>query len=144
MIKEWESEPNRVEFKHAGLDCLINRNHSGAWCGYVAVPKGHPWFEKTYSDLYQLGIAPAVHGGLTYSEHCQGQICHKTESEDEAWWLGFDCNHAFDFAPGVSNAFRQFSDLFDGMTGHQVYRNILYVTAETQKLAEQIAELEKG
>jgi hypothetical protein len=37
----WQSEPDRMEFKHAGLDCLLSRNtRMFHWCGYAGVPKG--------------------------------------------------------------------------------------------------------
>ena len=57
---------------------------NGLYNGYVAVPKGHPWFGKSYDDLMHLD----VHGGITYSE---------TESED--WHVvGFDTCHYGDKA----------------------------------------------
>jgi len=53
---------------------------NGLYNGYVAVPKGHPWFGKSCDDLMHLN----VHGGITYSE---------TES-DEWHVVGFDtCHH---------------------------------------------------
>ena len=32
--------------------------------GYVRIPEGHPYYEKTYDD-----IPVSVHGGLTFSYH---------------------------------------------------------------------------
>lgn len=141
MQREWETEPNRKEFKHLGFDCLINRNSFGAWCGYVAVPKGHPWFEKSYGDLEDLGLAPEVHGGLTYSNHCQGEICHQSETEDEVWWLGFDCAHAGDLMPAMVEM-RQRPDWpkFPHYEEFETYRNQEYVTEETMKLAQQVCQ----
>lgn len=54
-MNEWDNEPDRKHWIDAdtGLDCLIVRNGlggKGALCGYVGVPKGHPWYGKDYSD----------------------------------------------------------------------------------------------
>jgi len=70
----WQDEPDRLEWEYKGFPCLIVRNNdvSGAWCGYVALPPGHRYFEKPYDE-----IDVAVHGGLTYANHCQGDICHQ-------------------------------------------------------------------
>lgn len=45
------------------------------------------------------------------------------------WWLGFDCAHAGDLCPAMSF-------LFTDPYG-DVYRDVVYVTAETNSLAEQ-------
>lgn len=40
----WEHEPDRVEFLHRGVPCLMLRNdHFGNWNGYAGVEPGHPW-----------------------------------------------------------------------------------------------------
>lgn len=47
----WQHEPDRVEWEHAGLSCLALRNiHFGNWCGYAAVPPGHPLHGVPYSQ----------------------------------------------------------------------------------------------
>jgi hypothetical protein len=53
----------------------------GWGCGYVGVEKGHPWFKKSYDDLQDVH----VHGGLTFSDHRDG--------DESIWWLGFDTAH---------------------------------------------------
>lgn len=48
----WIDEPDRV-FWHdesTGLPCLARRGTSGSWCGYVAVPPEHPWYQVNYCD----------------------------------------------------------------------------------------------
>jgi hypothetical protein len=127
----WETEPDRVEFMHAGLNCLLSRNpHVGNWCGYVGVPKGHPAYGKHYDD-----IDVEVHGGLTFSHHCSGSICHVTESEDDLHWLGFDCAHAWDFIPAMGKIFQK---EIEGMGTS--YKNVYFVRRETEKLAEQLSQ----
>lgn len=134
--RPWLTEPNRVEFQHAGFTCLIQR-HSEllSLCGYVAVPLGHPWHGKHYADN-DLGISKVcVHGGLTYSSICHSPICHVSDEPDNVWWFGFDCSHFGDFVPGLTK-YRTFD------TG--VYRDIAYVRNQVEKLAEQLREVAAG
>src|SRR5688572_11433893 len=93
----WQTEPDRVEFEHAGLPCLMSRHPTlGHWCGYVAVPPGHPMHGKEYDS-----VEVDVHGGLTYGSACRGHICHvpKPGEPDDVFWFGFDCGHAGDYGP---------------------------------------------
>jgi hypothetical protein len=107
----------------------------GIWCGYAAVPPGHPYHGKGYDD-----IDVEVHGGLTYSDKCAGEICHKPEpgEPDDVWWLGFDCGHAWDYSPGID---KQLADI--GLPRphfpDEAYRDAAYVRSEVEKLAEQLA-----
>lgn len=134
----WDSEPDKLQWvdETTGLDCLIVRNHCGALCGYVGIQEGHPWYGKGYED-----VTVEAHGGLTYAEKCAGHICHVPEPgrPDNVWWLGFDCIHAGDFAPGLHRnvARRSLGDLggFDGE-----YRDVVYVRGECESLAKQAAE----
>lgn len=81
-----------------------------------------------------------VHGGITYSDHCQGRICHEVEAgeEDLVWWFGFDCGHWNDYAPGT-DAFLKSQGL-GGLT-HGTYRTLEYAKSQCQKLAEQLREV---
>lgn len=136
----WGNEPDRVEFKHAGFQCLLSRNPlMGNWCGYVGVPKGHKAygiaFDKAESDL-------TVHGGITYTNPCGGNICHVTEEEDDLYWLGFDCAHSFDIVPRMAKTLESLGDLPDDpWMGRMEYRSVDYVRREAEKLAEQLASL---
>ena len=121
----WDDEPDKEQFYHNGVPCLIVRNPMGALCGYAGVYPGHPWFEVNYNEL----LADA-HGGLTYSEHCAGNICHVPKpGEPKVWWLGFDCAHSGDLVPGMPPPFQGDS-----------YCTIGYVRAQCRALAEQIQE----
>lgn len=128
----WDDEPDKVQFIHADLDCLLVRNHSGGWCGYVGVPEGHPWF-KVNDKLIEP--VPPVHGGLTYSAFCGGAICHVPEPgrTDRVWWVGFDCMHAGDYAPSL-NTHRAPGDRLP--REWEEYRDMAYVRAQTEQLAE--------
>lgn len=129
----WQSEPDKRQWQDeaTGLPCLIVRNRVGGLCGYVGVSEGHPSYEKDYDNAGDF----EVHGGLTFANHCQPgdeskHVCHKPEpgEPDHVWWLGFDCVHCFDIAPGMDRHGRTES----------VYRDFAYVAGECASLAKQL------
>jgi hypothetical protein len=128
----WKKEPDRVSW----LDIL--RNYGGSLCGYVAIPSSHPFYEKDYSKLQGI----ETHGGLTYSNHCNGTpdegICHSTEHEDKVWWLGFDCAHLFDFSPNGTplGIIEKYPNIMNR------YKNIEYIKKEVKSLSEQLKNRE--
>lgn len=138
----WLTEPDRVEWEHAGLPCLAARSEIGGnWCGYAAVPPGHPLHGKDYND-----VDVDVHGGLTYASLCAGHICHvpKPGEPDDVWWFGFDCGHCFDVMPAMDSRTRSFglAPVFPpyGMP-LTTYKTLDYVQAEVNRLADQLAAL---
>jgi hypothetical protein len=132
---DWHDEPDKLQWldQATGLPCLIHRGPSGALCGYVGVSEAHPLFKADY-DAADVD----VHGGLTFSDMCQGQaetgkgICHVPgEGEpDHVWWFGFDCAHSGDLCPAYDG--RHFSG------GYNQYRGIEYVKSECASLAAQL------
>lgn len=50
LLAPWEYEPNRLEFKAHGLDCLLSRGPLLAWCGYVGLTEDHPLFGYGYDE----------------------------------------------------------------------------------------------
>jgi hypothetical protein len=144
----WQTEPDRVEWEHAGLPCLAVRNHFGTWCGYAAVPPGHPLHGQTYHD-----VDVYVHGGVTYTNRCAGHICHvpKPGEPDDVWWFGFDTGHSGDYSPSMESYQRRFGmvgspyDHDAAVAAHDwhrpVYRTLTYVFVEVLHLAEQLAGL---
>ena len=137
----WQQEPDRVQWEHAGLDCLMVRVQThGAWCGYVGVPQGHPAHGKGYDDASLESIE--VHGGLTYADACQGRICHVPAPgrPDDVWWLGFDTAHCFDLSPSMSARMKSYG-LDREPFASEVYRDQAYVAAETEALARQLAAM---
>lgn len=148
---EWDLEPDKVQWQDeaTGLPCLIVRGPSGALCGYVGVPVGHPWHGADYDSCgryspkpegYEPDWYPDVHGGLTYASGCNHPddqargICHVPGDgePDDTWWLGFDCAHAGDHCPKYSAYSTRWPD--------DAYRDIDYVRGECQKLAKQAIE----
>lgn len=148
----WDKEPNRVNWKAHGLDCMAIRHaECFHWCGYVGVPPSHPDYGKGYDD-----VEGDVHGGLTYSNECDGHICHIPEDggEDKIHWFGFDCAHCYDMSPGLEarlkqlktqrslEASRELQRLYeqDNARFSGTYRDLEWVKKETEKLARQLAE----
>lgn len=139
----WQDEPDRVEFEHMDLPCLLHRGPGGHWCGYVAVPPGHPDHGKHYRDLDVV----SVHGGLTYAAACEGHICHvpKPGEPDGVWWFGFDLHHWRDLAPidkyyedDYGRKHPHEHNIFSKTHG-ETYKTVDYARRETEKLAEQLA-----
>lgn len=140
----WDDEPNRIEWEYKGLQCLMSRNPFMLhWCGYVGVPKSHPFFGRSVDD-----VNLDAHGGVNYAGACSGQICHipKPGEDDEVFWFGFDCAHAGDIWPFEPlrlledppvNLFRENRGGF--WQGR--YGDVAYVKAEVEALADQLAEV---
>lgn len=128
--------------EHAGFQWEVTKNGLGYRCGYVRVPKGHPWHGRDYDDESMWDVD--VHGGLTFAKpdtHCG------KDGEDDAWWFGFDCAHAGD-APDPSlrgRAGRGMADLFSVFDGSFSYSGTVktteYVAVECRRLAEQAANV---
>jgi hypothetical protein len=131
----WRQESDREDFEYAGFACLALRNPSGYWCGYVGVPEGHPAYDM---DPDEVNVA--VHGGLTYGG--KEPICHQSKPgyREHVYWLGFDCAHIWDYAPGISAFLRRLGIAHDRLPG-QVYRDLAYVRGEIESLAEQLAAM---
>lgn len=144
----WDGEPDRVDFRAHGFPCFVSRHlHFGNLCGYVAVPPDHPLHGVHYGD-----VDLSAHGGITYSNKCQGHICHVPEpgEPDDVWWFGFDCGHTFDLHPGRDAKLRSLGAEFPSLPSpssilvkelfQDRYRTLEYVLKETEALAQQLAE----
>lgn len=141
----WQNEPDKVQYPdpETGLPCLIVRNYSGALCGYVGITESHPYYKKDY-DTPDV----SVHGGITFADMCSPGgdeahgICHVPGlgEPDHVWWLGFDCHHAFDLAPGMEARYKtQLPMLYHS---DNIYRDIPYVKSQIASLAKQLKALE--
>jgi hypothetical protein len=58
----------------------------GWGCGYVGVPKNHPWWGLDYDD-----VQVDIHGGLTYGRNKHPEADEQTPTD--FWWFGFDTAH---------------------------------------------------
>lgn len=121
--KPWLTEPNRDAFEAYGFQCRIERSQLGTLCGYVAVPKWHPW-----RRLAAGSIPARPHGGITWVGAQRGSRLH---------WLGFDCGHPHlgDLIPALYSFPLPSLRRLGG-----TYRTIAYVRRETRRLAAQAAK----
>lgn len=160
MNRPWFQEDNKVDFEAEGYRCAMRRGPVGAWCGYVGIPKSHPWYGKSYTEEVKPSMDmlsqrdPLDHGPidllcmvLSNKDPCESlaiTLClrvhggltwadnhHACGEPDGLWWFGFDCAHAGDLCPGM------FSYPHPG----DVYRDQQYVVAEVQSLAAQLARV---
>lgn len=142
---EWVDEPDEVVFTHCGFKCRVSRIgvnetphediFSAHLCGYIFVPKDHPWFGLDKEAFWEKDIN--VHGGVTdtYSY------------SDELWRVGFDCAHSGDYMPTLeiplkSEFMRQLDKIIPVNSQlyrmcNPTYKNVAFVTEELRKLAEQ-------
>jgi len=125
-MREWEKEPDKLEWEHCGFPCLILR-HSNMkhLCGYVGLPQWHPFYGKGYEEIESIMGGMKVHGGLTFSEIGK----EGSHWKEGYWWIGFDCAHVGDLVPKLY-------EIIGKAHPKDVYRNIEYVKREVKKLAE--------
>lgn len=153
----WMTEPDRVQWQHAGYACLMVRHPDhGFWCGYVGVDRVHPLYGVDWRGSGAVQSLDA-HRGVNYSNTCDGEICHVPEAgmPDDVWWFGFDCGHSFDYAPARDARMRALEAHSPGARAlrkqldalplpracREVYRPLGYVKGETESLAEQLRAL---
>lgn len=120
------------KFEAHGLECAVLRNGAmGHLCGYVSLPKEHPWYGMRYGKIEKLDNCPTVHGGITYSEN--KLPC--SDSED-GWWLGFDCAHAGDYVPYMPSI-----ELYESYAHEWTLEEVI---EETRNFARQLSEVQNA
>jgi hypothetical protein len=147
----WQDEPDKMQWtdEATGLPCLAVRSRSGAWCGYVGVDTGHPWFQ---ADPFKISLPDGVHGALNFASFCQDEadeghgVCHipGPGEPDRVWWLGFDCQHAWDKKPANDALMRRVAPHLEEMRQElsvgilaETYRDLDYVRDQCRRLARQ-------
>jgi hypothetical protein len=131
--RPWEHEPNIEEWVDAdtGYKCTVMRHGTlGHLNGYVAIPKGHPFYGSSYDTLSEV---IDVHGGLTYSDE---------DKEAGEWVFGFDCSHAGDFSPKMVATMLQYTDTSIDHHMRDTYRTFEWVKEEVVDLASQLKSVE--
>lgn len=130
----WNDEPDRVQWMHEGLRCMIRRGPPAIWCGHVEVPETVGLIESNSLN---------VHGGITFAaawvwaDESDLSLALGECPSKRVPGVGFDCNHYGDRRPTVIRDARYpvFSE-----AGTEVYRDLQFVRKETEALAEQIAQ----
>ena len=131
--KPWETEPDRKEWTAHGLKCVILRHPDAKHlCGYVGLPESHPChgLDSGWGNEPHLPDLD-VHGGITWT----GELPRDGDEGDTLWYVGFDCAHSGDRSPGWERLSPRWRITDD------VYRDMAYVTEQTENLARQLAEV---
>ncbi len=147
---EWDDEPDREEFDHAELPCLILRAHSGALCGYVGVPPAHPLYEPQIKKVdWGTGEYDNTHNALwDYARRQEIElgvdVNFSRMGTGEVWpegfhWFGFDCNHIYDYAPPRTKEQAEIHGLYQ--SPHEHYHNWASVKADVGHLAGIVAAM---
>lgn len=152
MNKELEEkidkEGNKKEFQYKGYKCLIFRNPNTLHlCGYVELPKGHRYYEKSYMDNKLEAIE--VHGGLTFSD--EGLNYPDFIQQKDKWYIGFDCAHSGDLLPTyhtdelTSTMLKSMTGILEGYSDERgnTYKDMEFCTKECKKIVNQIIKIEK-
>lgn len=82
-----------------------------------------------------------VHGGLTHSGSSNKYLFRTQPAPGEPekiWWFGFDCSHSGDLSPRMDVITKMISPELHRWHNNDVYRDMAYVKAEVQTLAEQL------
>lgn len=85
------------------------------------------------------GTSPNFYKRILANEHKHSgkPRNYPIETSGDLWWLGFDCNHLWDYAPPTGPKMLE----FERHSYDAVYRNWRYVKHETELLAEQLATM---
>jgi len=137
--KQWENELDYYHFMNieTGYAIVIKRHPSlKHLCGYVSLAAHHPLYNKSHmeSDVFDK---LDVHGGVTFTGILDGE--HNSNDKLKLFLVGFDCAHAGDFIPHMSEELRK--DKLE-VCGDEVYRDVNYVILECIKLAKQLKTME--
>lgn len=108
-----------LEGTHMGFPFIVTHNGGGFRCGYILIPKSHPWYGVDYDN-----IQAEVHGGLTFADAEAGGT----------WRIGFDCAHLYD-AQDPSLPFSRGLEVKN--SSHTTIKDTDFVKAECENLCEQ-------
>jgi hypothetical protein len=123
-------EVSLVEAVYRGFPVRARRSYRGHWCGYITVPRAHPWAQAACTGEDGAPAPPCenrllwaieAHGGCTYAEF--------EADGDGGVTVGFDCAHMGDAPPPW--------DAGQSPSWGGEYRDLAYVRSELLSLAEQ-------
>jgi hypothetical protein len=113
---------------HCGFEWMVIHNTYGYRCGYVRIPKTHPWYGESEPPV-------DVHGGITFSEF--DVPCDKGGADD-GWWLGFDCAHGGDAPdPELPSEYKPWQRIAEAFPMVREVRTQEYAEGQCKSLCEQ-------
>lgn len=132
---------------HELLRPLVDKRKGG---DDLRMPAMELFFAAFSADRDEKGAPPtptlalAVHGGITWAKDIDGgNDKYPGPPVKEHWWFGFDCNHCTDIAPFMEAKMQEIAKrtglppLPSFLEGRE-YRDLNYVKAECEHLAEQL------
>lgn len=128
-------EVSLVEAVYRGFPVRARRTARGHWCGYITVPRVHPWSQAACSTEDGGSAEPCetrlvwlvdVHGGCTYAEF---------EGDGDDLTVGFDCAHYADNTPPW---------MPERASRGGTYRYLSFVREQLLSLAEQAEQAEQA
>ncbi len=144
----WQHEPDGGAWiTHADLlGCFIRHPRRGHLNGYVALPPDHP---LTGKDVFHHAFEDIdVHGGVTFAGHINSDdvFVRKVlvDVDERLYWLGFDCHHFRDFAPGFAAEMNSLPPELKPLEDPRNYRPVAYVKREVESLARQLVQIHTG
>lgn len=118
---------------YKGFKYMVLQMTLGHLCGYVQVPKGHPYYGKDYEAMNI-----DCHGGLTYSSMSDGKPYKMTEIDyskyfTKGFWIGFDYAHSGDWS--FYHADSEFNKKYNTMTQpFEVEKECMHVIDQLVKI----------
>jgi hypothetical protein len=124
-----------------GFKCTVKKDfHLRHLCGYVALPKEHPFYGMFYDHM-----PISCHGGLSY-----GRI-----QNDDLHHIGFDCAHYLDAVPGLTDfkysdlgpEYAEIAAMMEKIEARlpkreETYKDLSYVKKEIESMVRQIKMVE--
>ena len=108
-----------------GMPVVVRKNSCDIYCGYVGVPKSHPFYGTAATDSVVKRVK--VHGGVSYSA---GNLPWLLAQDFPGfWWFGFDCATEDDAILSIENG------------SGCVYRDEHYAQDQALLLARRLAGL---
>ncbi len=167
----WQSEPDFAYAIYKGHPLVLIRNFSsGSWLGYIGIDPKSKFISRNY-DRSEVDLVDVleVHGGVTFTskgerfyqiimQYNLGDILADIKEDFKSYfWIGFDCAHFDDIAPGFKSISKIFENdeyaksmeeltshlesLFDRK--HATYKDIEFAKSELTNLVDQVIEINK-
>jgi hypothetical protein len=90
IVEDWLKPQLNKELKAIQDKLQMSSLFDRGWGnGYVAVPRGHPWYRRDYNDLHV-----EASGGMTFSDFGK-HLGSCPEHLQNHWVVGFDTGHAW-------------------------------------------------
>lgn len=143
----WDQEPDKIEFRHQGMACMMSRAASGHWCGYVAVGPHHPMHR---AKLFTINRYVPFDRELNYGQMCRAHVCHVVidpEQEHDVFWIGFDCGSMSrgDYSPAMdvrwTEGMSTMMEIGRRWGPQPLYKTVANVRGQVEELAERLAAL---